>query len=50
MNMPKSIVQLNRELKEYRESLGLVLCQLWVSPAKRDQLKKDYPLPKLDKK
>jgi len=45
--LPKTKKAMMKHLEDYRKELGLVLCKLWVKPAKREQLKKDYPPPTL---
>ncbi len=43
--MPKSKAKMNKILSDYRKSLGLVLCQLWVTPEMRDNFKAMFPAP-----
>ncbi len=43
--MYKNKPSLNKRLRDYRNSLGLVECRLWLTKEKSIQLKKMYPKP-----
>jgi len=47
--VPKTTVQMNKALADYRKSLGLVLVNLWRPPKHAAELKKKYPNPVLPK-